>query len=619
MTHRLWRCEQHPLDGRERAPQRAGTHEVGGELARTLGVSRVVAGLLIARGCADPDAAHRFLHPSLDHLHDPFLLPDVDLAVSRLARAIEAGEKVLVHGDYDVDGVTAAALLTRVLRALGANVEPFVPHRRDDGYDLRVGTVQRAAQEGFRLIVTADCGIVAYEAAACARELGVDLIITDHHHPGETLPCALAAVNPHRADSIYPFKGLAGVGVAFKVATALVRRLGVTETSFRTKFLDLVALGTAADCMPLVDENRVFVKFGLEMLARTGKPGLRALMQVAGIHPADLSARSLGFALGPRINAVGRLDAARHALELLLTGDTGEALEKAQLLERCNRERQQEQSRILAEAMQQAALDDRKDDRILVLAAKHWHSGVIGIVASKVVESMGRPAIMIALEGDRGRGSARSVEGFHIYDAIQSCRELLEGCGGHAQAAGFDIRADRVEEFRQMLCRIAAESLTEEVLVPRLNVDAILEPWEVDLVLAHELRLLEPFGHGNPEPLFATRGMSLVAAQVMEARSGTQPHLSLRCRLDPARGVPDGRPPGAPKRLEPLSSAARQGTQIVEAIYWRNGEKAEELRGVGHVDICYHLQINEYRGLKELRLNVKDLRLSQEETQQGSG
>jgi single-stranded-DNA-specific exonuclease len=573
-AQRLWRPVSLPADGRE-------------ALAQELGVSPTVAGLLIARGCADAATAHRFLHPSLDDLHDPFLLPDIDAAVTRIARALETGEKILVHGDYDVDGVCAAALMTRVLRALGANVEPFVPHRREDGYDLRVATVRKKKEEGVSLIITVDCGIVAHEAAECARELGMDLIVTDHHRPDKTLPPALAVVNPHRHDSAYPFKSLAGVGVAFKVATALVRKLQVPEQSFRTKFLDLVALGTTVDCMPLVDENRVFVKFGLDVLRKTGKPGLRALMAVAGVEPGRLDARSLGFALGPRINAVGRLDAAEYALKLLLTGDETEALQLAQRLDRCNLERQEAQNRILQEALEQARGPARKDDRVLVLAAPDWHSGVIGIVASKIVDIIGRPAIMIALDGERGRGSARSIEDFHIFDAIDSCRSLLERCGGHAQAAGFDTRAEHVEEFRQMLGARAAEQLTDEALQPRIKVDAFLDPTEVNLRLAHELRRLEPFGHGNPEPVFVTRGMPLVAADVWQPKTGTIPHLSLRCRLTPRSAV--------------------------HAIFWRNGEKAEELRGVQQIDLCYQLEIDEYRGAADVRLIVKDLRLPADE------
>jgi single-stranded-DNA-specific exonuclease len=578
-----WRCAADSAEGRE-------------ELARALGVSTTLAGLLVARGCGDADAAHRFLNPSLSDLHDPFLLPDMEAAVTRLARAIETGEKVLVHGDYDVDGVTSAALMTRVLRALGAQVEPFVPDRREDGYDLQKHSVERAAQSGVQLIVTVDCGIVAYAAAERAHELGIGLIVTDHHHPGETLPRALAVINPQRAGSLYPFKGLAGVGVAFKTATALVRKLGVPETSFRTKFLDLVALGTTVDCMPLLDENRVFVKFGLEVLRQTAKPGLRALMEVAGIQAGQLNARSLSFALGPRINAVGRLDEARHALRLLLTGDVREAAELARKLDRCNQDRQAAQHRMQEEAMQQARLSERQADRILVLADSRWHSGVIGIVAGKLVELIGRPVIMIALDGETGRGSARSVDGFHIFDAIASCRTLLERCGGHAQAAGFDIQPERVEEFRQRVCEFAATSLTDEALQPRIDIDEYLEAAEVGLDLAREVRRLEPFGNGNPQPLFATEAFPLLAAELLRAKSGTQPHLKLRL------GAAVGNTPAPRARFLP-------------AVYWRNGEKAEELQGVDRIDLCYHVEINEYRGMQEVQLNVRDLRLSQGEIQ----
>jgi single-stranded-DNA-specific exonuclease len=573
---RVWRCAPSARDGCD-------------ELARALSVSPTVAGLLMARGFADPEAARRFLFPSLDDLHDPFLLPDMDAAVTRLARAIETHERILVHGDYDVDGVTSTALLTRVLRALGANVQHFVPDRRDDGYDLRIHSVQRASKEGVQLIVTVDCGIVAYEAAECACDLGIDLIVTDHHQPGERLPRAVAVVNPHRVGSLYPFPELAGVGVAFKTATALVRKLKVPEHSFRTKFLDLVALGTTVDCMPLLGENRVFVKFGLETLKQASKPGLKALMEVADVKPERLDSRSLSFMLGPRINAVGRLDEARHALDLLLTGDAKIAAELARKLDRCNQERQQAQSRMINEALLQALHPARQSERILVLADTHWHSGVIGIAAGKMAEQLGRPVIMIALDGETGRGSARSVDGFHIFNTIDSCRDVLERCGGHAQAAGFDIRAERVEEFRQRVCQVADRELTDEALQPRINVDSFLDVADVGMKLARELHCMEPFGHGNPEPVFATSAFPVIAIRNHPARTGQHPHLSLKCRV--AQGA------------------------AVQAWYWRNGEKAEELQGAPQLDLCYRLEINRYQGNETVQLNIQDLRLPQSEIQ----
>jgi len=554
--------------------------------AARLGVSPLLAGLLLQRGVAEEAAADRFLHPSLDHLHDPALLPDCGPAVERLVRAIEAGEKVLVHGDYDVDGVCAAALLTRVLRVLKANVEPFVPHRRVEGYDLRPETVRRVAAEGVGLIVTVDCGTVAFEAAEAAREAGVDLIITDHHepHPDGRLPEAVAVVNPKRADSRYPFQELCGTGVAFKLATALVERLGVATPAFRTHYLDLVALATCADCMPLVDENRVFVKLGLESLRKTKKPGLRALMKEAEIAPAGLTTRSLGFQIGPRINAIGRMDAAAHALRLMLTGDDHEAGLLAARLEQANSDRQQEQERILQEAMRQA--ERFIEDRILVLASPKWHPGIIGIVASKITEALCRPTVMIALgdeEDATARGSCRSIEGFHIFEALHAARHHLIRCGGHQAAAGFDVAPENIEPLRETLREIAGRTLDEDLLQPRVRVDAEIDLPSLDFRVARELELLEPFGHGNHQPVFVARGMEVreqfrIASKIVNGPD----HLKLKIRH--------------PRQRFGL-----------EAVFWRAWARAEECGPQSLLDACFTVELCQFNGYLNLQLNLVDL------------
>lgn len=556
------------------------------ELAAALGVSRHLAALLLARGAGSEADGRRYLAPSLEHLHDPFLLPDARPAVERLARAISGGEKILVHGDYDVDGVCGVALLTRVLKVLKANVEPFVPHRREHGYDLRPDTVRRAAAEGVRLIVTVDCGIVAFDSAEVARSLGVDLIVTDHHEPAANgeLPHAVAVVNPKRADSAYPFPELCGTGVAFKLACALVQHLGVPSVAFRTAFLDLVALATCADCMPLVDENRVLVRFGLESLRATNKAGLKELMRISEVDPAAVNARSLGFALGPRINAIGRLDAARHALQLLLTGDGAEARDLAELLDRTNRERQLEQEKILQDALRQA--QHFLDDRILVLAAPGWHPGVIGIVASKIAESLCRPTVMIAIDEDltSARGSCRSVEGFHIFDALSACRHHLQRCGGHRAAAGFDIAAESIDALRAALQDYAAIELDEDLLTPSVRVDLEVPPEAVDMRLARELSLLEPFGHGNEEPVFVSRGLHVHEQRRMANRfveSADHMKLRLRCPTLP-RGI--------------------------DALFWRSWPRAEECLAQSRIDVCYTVEINTYNGNRSVQLNLRDLR-----------
>ena len=556
------------------------------DLSRSLDVTPFTAGLLLQRGLTTETAARSFLEPRIESLHDPMLLPDADVAVERIARAVRNGEKILVHGDYDVDGVCAAALTTRVLRVLKANVEVFVPHRRVDGYDLQVESVKRAAASGVRLIITVDCGIVAFQAAEAARELGVDLIITDHHepHPDGELPEALAVVNPKRPDSDYPFHELCGTGVAYKLCTALVTHLGVNSTAFQTAFLDLVALATCADCMPLLAENRVFVRWGLETLRKTNKAGLKALMNVASLSPEGVTTRSLGFVLGPRINAIGRLDASEHALNLLLTGDAAQAQSLAERLDQANRDRQVEQERILQEAMRQA--ERFVDDRILVLASEKWHPGIIGIVASKIAEALCRPTIMVAIdaETDTARGSCRSVEGFHIFEALNACREHLVRCGGHQAAAGFDIHPANLESFRRALQEVADSELDEELLQPSIRVDAELPLQALDMRLAKGLSMLETFGHGNTEPVFVTRQLQVLEQRRLAGRNGNGiDHLKLRVQHPSIR-------PG------------------LDALFWRSWGRSEECPVDSHIDACYTLEVSSFNGHQSLQLNLKDLR-----------
>lgn len=568
----------------------SGHREAREMLARELGITPTVAGLLIARGHTTPEAAHLFLNPCLEHLHDPFLLPDADRAADRIARALETGEKILVHGDYDVDGVAAGALMTRLLLTLGASVDCFIPHRQHDGYDLQVETVRRAAAEGVGLIVTVDCGIVAFEAAEAARELGVDLVITDHHQPDrERLPHAVAVVNPCRLDSSYPFPDLTGVGVAYKVALAVLKRRGIPDDSFRRNFLDLVALGTVSDCLPLVGENRILVRFGLEALGKSRKPGVRALLAQAKITAPTAS--SIAFGLGPRLNAVGRVDAAELAMRLLLTKEEAEARELAARVERCNTERQAAQGRVVAEALEQARELDLRRTPVVVLANSHWHPGVVGIAAAKVAETTHRPAVLIALEGEMGRGSARSVDGFHILDALRRCSEHLIRVGGHAAAAGFEIRTQEVPALREALARVASESLTGEGVTPAIVMDDLLAPHEITGRLARELGMLEPFGHGNPEPLFGSRGLAVARIQRLNPRqAGTADHLKLQLRLASAQGP-------AP---------------MVEAVWWRNGHRADELSENAEVDLCYRLELDTYWGDGRVRLNVREMRKSEQ-------
>lgn len=476
-------------------------------LAATLTLPLPLAELLVQRGFADPDAARTFLKPALDGLSDPYAMAGMREAVDAVVHAIHAQQTILVHGDYDVDGQCATALLTRVLRAAGARVVPFVPHRMADGYDLGPAGVRAAAEADASLIITCDCGITALEAVRAARADGRAVIVTDHHIPGAELPDATAIIDPQRADDSSDAKILCGTGVAFKLVQALVPALGL-PAALPFHFLDLVALATVADLVPLTGENRVLVRHGLKLLPTSRWPGLRALVRSGGLEGKEIRASHLGFVLGPRLNAVGRLGAAADGLRLLLTDDEGEAATLAQELARINERRQALDQRILDQAIAQVERDaDPVRDAAFVLAADDWHPGVVGIVASRVVERYGRPTFLVALEGATGRGSGRSISRFDLHAALDACGDLLERYGGHRMAAGLTIRRDRVAEFRERFNALAREQLDPGELGPEQRVDLILDLADATTDLERTIRYLEPCGLGNPGPVFGARGV----------------------------------------------------------------------------------------------------------------
>jgi single-stranded-DNA-specific exonuclease len=481
-------------------------------LAETLRLPESLCRLLVLRGYAEPDEAKLYLKPRLERLHDPELLIDMHAAADRIERAIDRDETILVHGDYDVDGVCSTALLTRVLRSIGGTVVPFTPLRLRDGYDLTSAGVSAAIRAGATLIVTADCGTVAHAAVDEAATAGIDVIVTDHHTPGPTLPAAVAVVNPNRPDSRYPDRGLAGVGVAFKLCQALANRRGMKAEAIRD-YLDLVAVATIADLAPLRGENRILTRYGLRLLRETRNPGLRALLAAAGIDVANpLNASQISHVLAPRINAVGRMGDAGRGVALLLTDDDREAARLAAVLEEENRVRKTVDRQTLDEALDRLCADyDPDRDYGVVLAAPGWHSGVIGIVASRVVERINRPVIMLAIDEatGRARGSARSIPSFHLFEAIRDCGHLLERYGGHRQAAGLDIAIDRIDEFRSAFNERARSVLGPDDVVARIRVDMDVRLSDANLVMIDLLRHFGPFGMGNPSPMFACRGVRL--------------------------------------------------------------------------------------------------------------
>ncbi|HYU01892.1 MAG TPA: single-stranded-DNA-specific exonuclease RecJ [Gemmatimonadales bacterium] len=500
-------------------------------LADQLHIPEPLAAILVQRGLTAPERAKAFLRPGLERLSDPLAWLDMQHAVELVARAVRAATPILVHGDYDVDGQCAAALLTRVLRSVGAQVQAFVPHRLRDGYDFGAAGLREAQRMRAGLVITCDCGITAVAAVRAAREAGIDVIVTDHHLPGDELPPASAVLDPRRPACPSQDKDLCGAGVAFKLAQALMPALG-QSSNLPLHFLDYVALATVADVVPLTGENRILVRHGLKMLADSRWTGLRALVEAAGLAGRPIKAGHVGFILAPRLNAAGRIGEPAEGLRLLLADDPTEAAAIARELETLNARRQELDQRILDDAVELAEATLRPEDRALVLAADGWHPGVIGIVASRLVERYGRPTFLIGWEegGDTGRGSGRSIVGFDLHEALRRVGAHLEKYGGHTMAAGLTIRRQRYEAFRVAFLDVAGELLGPDDLVPAQRVDLELPLGLVSAELERLMRYLEPCGPGNPAPVFGVRGARAVGAR----RVGTN---HLRFTLDDGSGV----------------------------------------------------------------------------------
>src|SRR5690242_1784773 len=498
-------------------------------LVSDLHIPEPLAAILVQRGLAAPDRAKAFLRPDLERLSAPFAWADMPRAVELIATATRSGTPILVHGDYDVDGQCAAALLTRVLSSVGGRAHAFVPHRLRDGYDFGPAGLAEARRLGAGLIITCDCGITAVAAVRAARAAGIEVIVTDHHLPGDELPPASAVLDPRRADCPSEEKDLCGTGVAFKLAQALVPALGVSP-HLPLHFLDLVALATVADVVPLTGENRILVRHGLKLLAGSHWTGVRALIETAGLAGRPIKSGHVGFILAPRLNAAGRIGDANDGLRLLLSDDPQEAAAIARELETLNARRQAIDQRILDEAVDLAERVLQPEDRALVLAADAWHPGVIGIVASRLVERYGRPTFLIAWDGETGRGSGRSIAGFDLHAALQRVGPTLEKYGGHTMAAGLTIRRDRYDAFRIAFLEVARDLLRPDDLVPAQRVDLELPLGLVSDELEKLIRHLEPCGPGNPAPVFGVRHARAVGAR----RVGTN---HLRFTLDDESGA----------------------------------------------------------------------------------
>ncbi|MFQ5464826.1 MAG: single-stranded-DNA-specific exonuclease RecJ [Thermodesulfobacteriota bacterium] len=490
-------------------------------LERELDVLPLTAQLLINRGLRSPGPALSFFRPDIAELHDPFLMADMDRATERIARAVRDHERIAVYGDYDVDGTTATALLSLFFREIGVDALCHIPDRKTEGYGLNAEALKGLAAQGAKVAITVDCGISNHEEALAASSLGIDLIITDHHEvPPEGPPTACAVLNPKREDCAFPFKGLAGVGVAFNLLMALRAVLRAepwyTGRSPNLKrYLDLVSIGTVADVVPLVDENRVFVRYGLKELERTARPGLQALKEVSGLEPGPVGAGQVAFRLAPRINAAGRLSRASAALKLLTSDSPSEARALACVLDAENRSRQKIEEKILTEALAMAG--EFEDNRGIVLSSGHWHPGVIGIVASRLVDRFCKPTVMLAVDGDVAKGSARGVKAFDMLGGLRACSGLLERFGGHRAAAGLTLSSARLRAFREEFIRHVDSTLTDDDLTPEIELDAVVTLDAVTGRLVSEIEALAPFGCANREPVLCIEDAHITDARVVGA------------------------------------------------------------------------------------------------------
>ncbi len=548
------------------------------KISHELSVPPVIATIMMNRGITDPDS---FIHPSEDAFLDPFLMKGMKQAVERIIRALENKEKIAVYGDYDVDGITSTAIMVRFLRSHKADVMYYIPDRLEEGYGINKRAIDKISQDGVTLLITVDCGITAVHEIEYAKEHGIDTIITDHHECKDEIPDAYCLLNPKQPDCPYPFKRLAGVGVAFKLLQALTQEMRFHMRELIEEYVDLVAIGTVADVMPLVGENRIIVRKGLDLLRYTMNKGIRALAEVADINLSTVQTGTIGFMIAPRINAAGRMGNPRCAVELLLATDDMTARKYAEQLDNENRERQETEISILEEALNMIETDaSYQEDFVLVLAHDNWHHGIIGIVASKISERLNKPCILISTDKETGKGSGRSIRSLNLFKALEYCQDTLQKFGGHDLAAGLSIKPEHIDAFRKKINEYAKNTLTEEDFIPLLYLDSELPPPYINMNTAERLSVLEPYGMGNASPLFFAKNMSIT--QIRSLSDGK--HVKLTLRSD---------------------------EHCFDAIGFNMGELNVLLKNEDVVDIAFNLDINIYRGMRQLQILLKDVRRSE--------
>ena len=539
------------------------------KLKSKYGISELLATILVNKNITTQKEIEEFLNPTRNDFFDPFLINDMDIAVERIRKAIETQEKVIIYGDYDVDGITSITVLKSFLKDVGLDVDYYIPNRLEEGYGLNKNAIDEIAKNKYTLMITVDCGISAIEEVNYANSLGIEVIVTDHHEPGEELPKALAVIDNKRKDSKYPFRELAGVGVAFKVSQALAQSMNVKEEEY-LKYLDIVCVGTISDIVPLISENRVITKLGIKLLKQTRK----AIINSSGY--SQINSTTISFGVAPRINACGRMGKAEQALKLLLSKDIYEVNKLTQELNNYNRERQEIEKEIFESVLNKIEQNNLDKNRTIVVGGEGWHHGVIGIVSSKITEKYFKPSILLSFEEDgTGKGSGRSIPGFDLHEALMKCENCLEKFGGHSMAVGLTLKKDKFEQFYEEFEKVAKENKTENI-VPIINVDAKIELNEIDKTVVEDLKQLEPFGEANKMPVFALKNI----------------------RIDSIRALSEGKH---------LKLTLRDNNQIINAIGFNIGELANEYKIGDKIDLAGVLEINTFNGIDNLQINIKDI------------
>ncbi len=558
----------------------AEQEELKKNLARHLKCPEKIAELLIRKGLTDFQEVEKFFNPSLNDVHDPFLFLDMSKAVDRIIDAIKSNEKITIYGDYDVDGTTSTALLYLGLKKLNANIDFYIPHRMIDGYGLSDFGVEHIAKLGTKLIITVDCGINAIEEVNKINKLGIDIIITDHHNPKDILPNAYAIINPKMKNCKYPYRDLAGVGVSYKLLVAIFKKMDINDRDWIIKYIDLVALGTIADIVPLTGENRIFASLGLERLLKKQNIGLSALINIAGLADKELNSADIVFGIAPRINAAGRMGSASRAVELLISTNEEKSKELAEIIERENSLRQQIDQRTFQEACEiiEKKYKNLDDTPAFVISSDNWHPGVIGIVASRIVEKYYRPTIMISFKDGIGSGSGRSIYNFDLFDALSNVNEYLITFGGHKYAAGLSILMEYLDSFENRFQKFVKEHITEESLIPPLNIDSSLELYDINKILLEWLLKFAPFGPGNMRPTFYTENVTIVSYPYTVGKN----HLKLKVMKDGC---------------------------TVDFIGFNLGDYLPLLKKGAKINIAYSLDFNIWNGRVSIQGRLKDIQL----------